>query len=74
MLVGGVYEIVASRIASHEYKKSTDIREVTAVVADYKIHTDDDDDSYTDRTEYGAKLYFKVEGKPMKGKKPTTMR
>ena len=54
MLVGGVYEIVASRIASHEYKKSTDIREVTAVVADYKIHTDDDDDSYTDRTEYEA--------------------
>lgn len=68
LLVGGVYEIVASRIASHEYKKSTDIREVTAVVADYKIHTDDDDDSYTDRTEYEAKLYFKVEGKTYEGK------
>lgn len=68
MLVGGVYEIVASRIASHEYKKSTDIREVIAVVADYKIHTDDDDDSYTDRTEYEAKLYFKVEGKTYEGK------
>lgn len=68
LLVGGVYEIVASRIASHEYKKSTDIREVTAVVADYKIHTDDDDDSYTDRTEYEAKLYFKVEGKIYEGK------
>lgn len=28
----GIYGVVSSRIASHEYKNSTDIREVSAVV------------------------------------------
>ena len=69
LLIGGFYEAVTSRIAAHEYKNSSDIRDVTAVVADYKIRSDDDDDSYESRTKYDAKLYFKVDGKTYEGKK-----
>lgn len=69
LLIGGFYEAVTSRIAAHEYKNSSDIRDVTAVVADYEIRSDDDDDSYESRTKYDAKLYFKVDGKTYEGKK-----
>ncbi len=69
LLIGGFYEAVTSKIAAHEYKNSSDIRDVTAVVADYEIRSDDDDDSYESRTKYDAKLYFKVDGKTYEGKK-----
>ena len=69
LLIGGFYEAVTSRIAAHECKNSSDIRDVTAVVSDYEIRSDDDDDSYESRTKYDAKLYFKVDGKIYEGKK-----
>ena len=58
LLIGGFYEAVTSRIAAHEYK----------------IRSDDDDDSYESHTKYDAKLYFKVDGKTYEGKKPSIMK
>ena len=36
LFVAGVCGIVSSRTASHEYKNSDDVREVSAVVQDYE--------------------------------------
>ena len=42
----GIYGVVSSRIASHEYKNSTDIREVSAVVGYCRevVNKDKDED------------------------------
>ena len=44
----GIYGMVSSRIASHEYKNSTDIREVSAVVGYCRevVNKDKDEDGY----------------------------
>lgn len=37
LFAAGVWGVVSSRIASHEYKNSDDVRKVSAVVKDYEL-------------------------------------
>ena len=68
LFVAGVYGVVSSRIASHEYKNSDDVRDVSAVVKDYKSIPIKDSDGDTTDWKYEAKLSFDVEGKTYTGK------
>ena len=62
LFVAGVCGIVSSRTASHEYKNSDDVREVSAVVQDYEPIAIKDSDGNTTDWKYEAKLSFDVEG------------
>lgn len=66
LFAGGIYGVVSSRVSAQEYKKSTDIRKVTAVVTYAKDIGDDDD--YED-CRYWTKLSFSVDGSEYKGTK-----
>lgn len=66
LFAGGIYGVASSRISGREYKKSTDIRKVTAVVTYAKDIGDDDD--YED-CRYWTKLSFSVDGSEYKGTK-----
>lgn len=68
LFVAGVCGIVSSRTASHEYKNSDDVREVSAVVQDYEPIAIKDSDGNTTDWKYEAKLSFDVEGKTYTGK------
>lgn len=68
LFVAGVCGIVSSRTASHEYKNSDDVREVSAVVQDYEPIAIKDSDGNTTDWKYKAKLSFDVEGKTYTGK------
>ena len=43
LIVAGVIGIVTSRIDSREYKSSTDIRKISAVIVDFSTQDDKDD-------------------------------
>ena len=63
----GIYGVVSSRIASHEYKNSTDIREVSAVVGYCRevVNKDKDEDGYhreRELREYRVKVTFEIDG------------
>lgn len=68
LFVAGVCGIVSSRTASHEYKNSDDVREVSAVVQNYEPIAIKDSDGNTTDWKYEAKLSFDVEGKTYTGK------
>ena len=68
LFAAGVCGIVSSRTASHEYKNSDDVREVSAVVQDYEPIAIKDSDGNTTDWKYEAKLSFDVEGKTYTGK------
>ena len=62
----GIYGVVSSRIASHEYKNSTDIREVSAVVGYCRevVNKDKDEDGYhreRELREYRVKVTFEID-------------
>ncbi len=63
----GIYGVVSSQIASHEYKNSTDIREVSAVVGYCRevVNKDKDEDGYhreRELREYRVKVTFEIDG------------
>ena len=63
----GIYGVVSSRIASHEYKNSTDIREVSAVVGYCReiVKKDEDENEYHRERklrEYRVKVTFEIDG------------
>ena len=63
----GIYGVVSGRIASHEYKNSTDIREVSAVVGYCRevVNKDKDEDGYhrgRELREYRVKVTFEIDG------------
>ena len=68
LFVAGVWGVVSSRIASHEYKNSDDVRKVSAVVKDYELIPIKDGEGYTTDWKYEAKLSFDVDGKTYTGK------
>ena len=68
LFVAGVWGVVSSRIASHEYKNSDDVRKVSAVVKDYEIIPITDSEGDITDWKYEAKLSFDVEGKTYTGK------
>ena len=69
--VVGVFLWSVNRIVSSiEYKKSTDVRTVTARVIDYDIKSSDDE--YDDYDEYVTKLSYEVDGIKYTGKRTST--
>ena len=68
LFVAGVWGVVSSRIASHEYKNSDDVRKVSAVVKDYEVIPIKDSEGDITDWKYEAKLSFDVEGETYTGK------
>ena len=68
LIVAGVIGIVTSRIASKEYKSSTDIRKIPAVIVDFSTQDDKDDSGDVRYTTYKFKVSYVIDGKTYKGK------
>lgn len=68
LIVAGVIGIVTSRIDSREYKSSTDIRKISAVIADFSTKDEKDDSGDVKYTTYEFKVSYVIDGKTYKGK------
>ena len=64
----GVIGIVTSRINSREYKNSTDIQKVPAVIIDLSTSNSKDDSGDVKYTTYKFKVSYVIDGKTYKGK------
>ena len=67
LIVAGVIGIVISRIDSREYKSSTDIRKIPAVIVDFSTQDDKDDSGDVRYTTYKFKVSYVIDGKTYKG-------
>ena len=67
LIVAGVIGIVTSRIASKEYKSSTDIRKIPAVIVEFSTQDDKDDPGDVRYTTYKFKVSYVIDGKTYKG-------
>lgn len=65
--VGLILSSVDRFVSSKEYKKSTDVRTITARVVDYDIKSSGDE--YNDDFRYVTKLSYEVDGKKYTGKR-----
>ena len=65
--VGLILSSVDRFVSSKEYKKSTDVRTITARVVDYDIKSSGDE--YDDDYKYVTKLSYEVDGKEYTGKR-----
>ena len=68
LIIAGVIGIVTSRIDSREYKSSTDIRKISAVIVDFSTQDDKDDSGDVRYTTYKFKVSYVIDGKTYKGK------
>lgn len=68
LMVAGVFGIVTSRIDSREYKNSTDIQKISAVIDDYSTHNTKDDSGDVKYKTYKFKVSYVIDGKTYKGK------
>ena len=68
LIVAGVIGIVTSRIDSREYKSSTDIRKISAVIIDFSTKNEKDDSGDVKYTTYKFKVTYVIDGKTYKGK------
>ena len=68
VVVAGIYGIVSSRIESRDYKNSTDIRNISAVIDDFSTSDTKDDLGDVKYTTYKFKVSYVVDGKTYKGK------
>ena len=68
LVVAGIYGIVSSRADSREYKNSTDIRKIPAVIIDFSTSNSKDDSGDVKYTTYKFKVSYVVDGKTYKGK------
>ena len=68
LIVAGVIGIVTSRIDSREYKSSTDVRKIPAVIVDFSTKDDKDDSGDVKYTTYKFKVSYVIDGKTYKGK------
>ena len=68
LVVAGIYGIVSSRIESRDYKNSTDIRNISAVIDDFSTSDTKDDLGDVKYTTYKFKVSYVVDGKTYKGK------
>ena len=68
LIVAGVIGIVTSRIESRDYKNSTDIRNISAVIDDFSTSDTKDDLGDVKYTTYKFKVSYVVDGKTYKGK------
>ena len=67
LIVAGVIGIVTNRIDSREYKSSTDIRKISAVIVDFSTKDDKDDSGDVKYTTYKFKVSYVIDGKTYKG-------
>ena len=68
LMVAGVFGIVTSKIDSREYKNSTDIQKVPAVIIDLSTSNSKDDSGDVKYTTYKFKVSYVIDGKTYKGK------
>ena len=68
LIVAGVIGIVTSRIDSREYKNSTDIQKISAVIDDFSTYDSKDDSGDVKYTTYKFKVSYVIDGKTYKGK------
>ena len=68
LMVAGVFGIVTSRIESRDYKNSTDIRKLSAVIDDFSTSDTKDDLGDVKYTTYKFKVSYVIDGKTYKGK------
>ena len=68
LVVAGIYGIVSSRIESRDYKNSTDIQKISAVIVDFSTKDDKDDSGDVRYTTYKFKISYVIDGKTYKGK------
>lgn len=64
----GDFGIVSSRIESSEYKNSTDIRKVAAVIETLETHDEKDDNDVIVETKYKTRVSFEIDGKKYTGR------
>ena len=68
LMVAGVFGIVTSRIDNREYKNSTDIQKISAVIDDFSTYDSKDDSGDVKYTTYKFKVSYVIDGKTYKGK------
>ena len=68
LMVAGVFGIVTSRIESRDYKNSTDIQKIYAVIDDFSTSDTKDDLGDVKYTTYKFKVSYVIDGKTYKGK------
>ena len=68
LIVAGIYGIVSSRVESRDYKNTTDIRKLSAVIDDFSTSDTKDDLGDVKYTTYKFKVSYVVDGKTYKGK------
>ena len=68
LMVAGVFGIVTSRMNSREYKNSTDIQKIPAVIVDLSTHNSKDDSGSVKYTTYKFKVSYVIDGKTYKGR------
>ena len=67
LIVAGIIGIITSRTDSREYKSSTDIRKISAVIDDFSTHDSKDDSGDVKYTTYKFKVSYVIGGKTYKG-------
>ena len=67
LIVAGIIGIITSRTDSREYKSSTDIRKISAVIDDFSTHNAKDDSGDVKYTTYKFKVSYVIGGKTYKG-------
>ena len=68
LIVAGIIGIITSRADSREYKNSTDIRKIPAVIIDFSTSNSKDDSGDVKYTTYKFKVSYVIDGKTYKGK------
>lgn len=68
LIVAGIIGIILSRTDSREYKNSTDIQKISAVIDDFSTHNTKDDSGDVKYTTYKFKVSYVIDGKTYKGK------
>ena len=67
LIVAGIIGIITSRTDSREYKSSTDIQKISAVIDDFSTHNTKDDSGDVKYTTYKFKISYVIDGKTYKG-------
>lgn len=68
LLIAGISGVVINRIGNKEYKASTDVRKISAVIVDYSARDSLDDHNNVEYTTYKFNVTYSVDGKRQKGK------
>ena len=68
LIAAGIIGIISSRTDSREYKNSTDIQKISAVIDDFSTHNTKVDSGDVKYTTYKFKVSYVIDGKTYKGK------